>query len=72
MAFTLEPGGWDLGTKGKACEQHNEKDLGVECALGWPLHWAEWLGSWCEVAEPPLFVPEATWGPNHPRLQGDS
>lgn len=27
------------GTQGKAIEQHNEENLGAECALGWSLHW---------------------------------
>lgn len=40
MAFSLQPGGWDLGTTGKlACEQYNEEDLRGERAMGWSLHW---------------------------------
>lgn len=40
-------------------------------------HWdglctgAEWLGSWCEAAEPLLSVLEAMWDTTDPRLQSD-
>lgn len=60
-----------LGLKGKLVSNIMRRIWRLNVPWNGLCTGAEWLGSWCEAAEAPLFVPKAIWGTADPRLQGD-